>query len=498
MRTARSVITISVLLLALLIVALFLIAPNKQIKTRTGGALIVYCAAGLKPPVSAIAEAYQKEYGVTVELQYGGSGTLLSTIKVGQQGDLFIAADTTYTDEARKQGLVAETMPVATLTPVIVTAKGNPKQITDLASLTREDVRLSIGLAEAASIGASTKVLLEKAGLWDRVQAAVQARGVSKPVVNEIATDVKIGTADAGIVWDSVAKQYPDLDVVPIAGAQDAQAHVAAAVLTASKQSAAALRFARYCSARDKGLAEFAKQGYAAVEGDVWAETPEITYFSGGVNRLAIEKTLAEFEQREGCRISTVYNGCGILMSQIKTGERPDVYHTCDVSFMKGVEDLFGPALKISETKIVIATAKGNPRNLHALADLAAPDLKVGVANEQQSTLGALTAKMLRELNIFDGVMKNVVSQTPTADLLVNQLRTGSLDAVVVYAVNMVRSKGELDVVPLDMPGALAQQTFAVGANSNHKQLVARLLDYLRAQESRKRYAECEFRWLAD
>ena len=45
---------------------------------RPEGELVVFCAAGIKPPAEAAAKDYEKEYGIPVQLQYGGSGTLLS------------------------------------------------------------------------------------------------------------------------------------------------------------------------------------------------------------------------------------------------------------------------------------------------------------------------------------------------------------------------------------------------------------------------------------
>ena len=52
--------------------------------------------------------------------------------------------------------------------------------------------------------------------------------------------------------------------------------------------------------------------------------------------------------------------------------------------------------------------------------------MSVGVANEKQSALGTLTANLLKELDLYDAVRKNVSVDTPTADLLVNQLLGGS------------------------------------------------------------------------
>ena len=496
MRNTLTALALSVLLIAAL-AGLLMWTSGTDSPAADKDAIVLYCAAGMKAPVSAAAQAYEQEYGIPIHIQYGGSGTLLSGLKVAGQGDLYLAADASYTDMAHDQGLVAERIPAALLQPVIVTAKGNPKHIESVHDLARDDVRTALGLPEAASIGKQGQALLERLGAWNEVREAVETRGVFKPTVNEVAIDVKIGAMDAGIVWDGTAHQFPELDAVPIEGAGDFVQTVTVGVLTFAKQPARALHFARYLTARDKGLPLFKAEGFTPVEGDLWADVPEITYFSGGVNRVAIEKTLSEFEQREGCHISTVYNGCGILVAQMKAGERPDVYHSCDISFMRDIGDLFLPFVSVTETDMVLVTAKGNPKNLHTLKDLCAEGLRLGVANAEQSALGALTARMLDAEGLLGAVMKNVVSQTPTADLLVNQLRTGSLDAIIVYAANTTYAREDLEVIPLELKSAVATQTYAVGQNSDHKQLVMRFLDRLKTAESRERYAESGFRWLA-
>jgi ABC-type molybdate transport system substrate-binding protein len=214
------------------------------------------------------------------------------------------------------------------------------------------------------------------------------------------------------------------------------------------------------------------------------------------VNRPAIEQTLRDFEQREGCRITRVYNGCGILVAQMKAGERPDAYFACDVSFMDEVQEMFGDPVNVSETDILIAVQRGNPKGIESLADLGADGLKLGVANAEQSALGALTIRMLASAGLLDPVMKNVRSQTPTADLLVNQLRTETLDAVIVYEANIAQVREHLDIVRIDLPSAKAIQPFAVAKYSQYQRLTQRLLEAIASAESQSHYESSGFRWV--
>lgn len=455
--------------------------------------LMLYCAAGLKPPVEAIRKQYETEYGIFLQINYEGSGTLLSKIKIAPQGDLFLAADDSYITLARTEGLVAEEMPLATMQPVIAVSRGNPRRISGLADLLADDIRLGLANPDAAAIGKITRQVLGQSDRWE--QFLSQAK-VLKPTVNDLANDIKLQTIDAAIIWDAVANQYPEVEVIRAPEFENHSRQVTIGVLTASDQPAAALHVARYLSARDRGAQVFERFGYNAVPGDKWADVPELVFFSGGVNRLAIQETLKEFEQREGIKVNTNYNGCGILVGQMKAGDMPDAYLACDISFVTQVADLFDARHDIATTDIVILTQKDNPRNIMTLQDLTQAGLRLGIPNAQQSALGRLSLNLLDAAGLTEAVMKNVKSKTPTADLLVNQMLTGSLDAVLVYQANTAMVTDKLTVVPITDPQANAIQPYVVHVNSDHKQLMYRLLETLESDASRQRFQSVGFRWL--
>jgi molybdate transport system substrate-binding protein len=150
------------------------------------------------------------------------------------------------------------------------------------------------------------------------------------------------------------------------------------------------------------------------------------------------------------------------------------------------VSDLFPEPLDVSRASLVILTARGNPREIRRLEDLARPGLRVGVANPEQSALGDLTVKVLDQLQLRERVLSNVKVQTPTADLLVNQMRAGGLDAAVVYTVSVSQAKDDLTVVPIEAAGAEAVQPYAVRKGSRHRRLMERLLRSILSPESRE------------
>jgi molybdate transport system substrate-binding protein len=213
--------------------------------------------------------------------------------------------------------------------------------------------------------------------------------------------------------------------------------------------------------------------------------------------RPAIEQTITAFEEREGVRVLRVYNGCGILVAQMKAGTVPDAYFACDIEFMKQVQGLFPGSNDISQNELVILVKKGNPLGIGSLVDLGKGELRVGIGHEKQCAMGWLTQRTFREGGVQDAVMKNVVVQTPTGDMLVNQMRSGSLDAAVAYLSNAAGAAGDLDAIRIQgLPCSVATQPFGTAKDSKNKRTMERLLAAIRADSSQERFGKEGFRWV--
>lgn len=460
---------------------------------RPGEPLMVFCAASNRAVVEDILSAYRREFARPVEVQYGASQTLLSQLEVSGSGDLFLPADDSYIQMAQDKQLLAEILPVARMHVVVAVAKGNPKSIQSWSDLISDRVRLVQASPDAAAVGKVTREVLTAAGLWQALDAATTAY---RTTVTEAANDVAVGAADAAIVYDAVLHPYQELEAIRIAELQPAAANVQIGVVRGTEHPTAALHLARYLTARDQGLTHYQRHGFTVSGGDLWADQPELKLFAGSMLRPAIEATISEFEAREGVRISTVYNGCGILVAQMKAGQVPDAYFACDQEFMRQVPDLFPEPVDVSENELVILVPKGNPANIATLKDLTRPGLRVGIGHEKQCAMGWLTQNTFREGGVQQEVMKNVTVQTPTGDMLVNQMLTGSLDAAVVYLSNAAGAGDTLDAVQIQgLPCSVATQPYAVSPDSPHAAMAGRLFAKLCSVDSQADFRAEGFRW---
>lgn len=457
-----------------------------------GEPILLYCAVSNREVIEAICADYQKEYGRQVDVQYGPSQTLLASIEVSGSGDLYLPADDSFIVMGQDKGLVEEVIDVAAMQAVIAVRRDWQGRITKLEDLLDEEIRLVQASPEATAIGKVTRQALEPAQWWERLDGATAAyRGT----VNEVAADVMVGAADAGIVYDAVLHSYPELTAVRVDALSAIESPVAIGVLASSRQPTAALHFARYVAARDRGLIRYAEHGFRVAAGDLWRDRPELSLLVGSMLRPAIERTIVEFEQREGVDVTRVYNGCGILVAQMKSGLRPDAYFACDTEFMDQVVDLFPDPVTVSQNELVIAVPKGNPQGIRSLADLTRPGILLGIGHQEQCAMGWLTQNTFRDSGLMSSLMANVQTQTPSGDLLVNQMLTGSLEAAIVYRSNVVSAEGRLEAVDIrGIASSIATQPWAVAQESQHPQLAGRLFQRITSAESRQIFTAEGFR----
>jgi molybdate transport system substrate-binding protein len=460
---------------------------------RVSEPVTVFCAAANRAVVEEIADRYREEFGREVHLEFGPSQTLLSRCEVGSGGDLFLPADDSFIATASEKGLVRETIPIAKIKGVLIVPKGNPKSINSFEDLVSRELRIVQADPSATAIGKVTRQALTSLGLWEALDEATMAyRGT----VTDVATDVQLDAADVGIVYDIVANLFPELEAVEIEELRATSSNIQVGVLASSRNPAAALHFARYLSAMDRGLENFRSHGFEVSQGDQWAEQPELTLFAGSMLRPAISEAIEQFQLREGVRVSTVFNGCGILVGQMKSGQIPDAYFACDVEFMNQVSDLFPEPVDVSENELVIVVPKGNPKQIGSLKDLTRPGLRVGIGHEKQCAMGWLTQITFKEAGLQEQVMENVTVEVPAGDMLVNQMRAGSLDAAVVYLSNAAGAGDILDAVQIQgLPCAIAVQPWAVYKDSKFPQTANRLFQLISSPEIQADFEAEGFRW---
>lgn len=187
--------------------------PRKAKAGKRAQALIVHCGAGIRPPMDELAALFEQRTGTKVDMHYKGSGCLIADIEFSRKGDLYMPGEPEYMDQAKKKGFIVESVPIATMETVIVTAP-NDNRVNSLQDLAKPGLKVGLGAIPQVAIGLAAKKVLVKAGLWEAVLANVTMNVLN---VVELVNSIALGGIDAAIVWDATAELARDkVRIVPI------------------------------------------------------------------------------------------------------------------------------------------------------------------------------------------------------------------------------------------------------------------------------------------
>ena len=305
-------------------------------------------------------------------------------------------------------------------------------------------------------------------------------------------------------MWDATAAQNPELLGIPIPELDAGLAEIEITVLESSESPAAALKFARYAGARDKGLKRFQKYKYETVDGDKWEEKPQLTFYYGAVNRKALDPIIAEFEQREGVTVNVKAGGCGVLTGDMRALESqqdkafPDTFMACDIYYLKEVQDLFGQGTLVSDTDIVIVVDKENSKTIETIEDLAKPGVRVALGQPEKCTIGVLSRRLLKAEGVWSDRFyeDNVKAEVTSSAELIGPVVSGHVDATLAYLTDTYAEREKLEVIAIDSDFAKAMQPFSIALSSEHKHLSQRLFETIR--RNRDKFERAGFNWRLD
>ncbi len=443
--------------LVLMAVAVAIICGCRE-KTSPGAKreLDILCGAGIRPAMEPIKAAFEKANNCTVRVNYAGSGTHIGGLQAGLEADLYLPGDIWWVHKAQDMGLVDTYRVVAWFVPVIAVQKGNPKGIKKLQDLAGEGLAIGLGRPEACAVGNVAMNVFAAAGLKGKVKATFEAL-----TVNRLANQVKLKALDASIIWDAVARQYPeDIEIVPIEDGSFHAVALAMGLLKRSKNKALAQKFAEF-AASDAGARCFRENHYQVAG-------RKLRVGCGSSFRPPIEDLAKLFEQQTGCEVLRDYGGSGIVLNHIQETKEGDVY-ICHDPFAYMCEDR-----KISERwhrmayiHPILAVQKGNPKNVKGLKDLLRDDLKIGLSHRKYSTRGKILWMMLEKHGMADQMKKRKFFEERT-HTLVNQLKLGAVDVATLWDAP-AKAMAEIDVVPIEkkyevdaITSATSERTFSL------------------------------------
>lgn len=255
--------------LVLLCVILTTVLPLAACEERASAppALLVYAGAASKPALEEAAREFERMTGGTIDLVFGGSGFVLSQMKLAKRGDIYLPGSSDYMELAKREGQVLpETEQIIVyLVSAINVQKGNPHGIRSLHDLTRPGLRVAIANPEGVCVGAYAVEIVENEFTPDELAAFRRNLVNYTESCEKTATAVSLRMADAVIGWSVFEHWDPErIETVPLRKEQIRRiGYIPVAISKYTNEREAAQRFVDFLTGPE-GRAIFARHHYFA------------------------------------------------------------------------------------------------------------------------------------------------------------------------------------------------------------------------------------------
>ncbi len=227
--------------------------------------LLVFAGAASKPALEEIAKNFERETKIKVNLNFGGSGFVLSQMMLTKKGDIYFPGSSDFMEKAKSFGVVIpETeKKVVYLVPSIVVQKGNPKKIKSLKDLTSHEVKVVIANPKDVCVG------LYAVEIFENAFSEEEKIKIRKNIINytesceKTATAISLKMADATIGWRVFKYWDPErIDIVPLKKSEILRiGYIPIAVTKYTKDKDLATKFIDYVIS-EKGTTIFKKYNY--------------------------------------------------------------------------------------------------------------------------------------------------------------------------------------------------------------------------------------------
>jgi len=148
----------------IVLVTLILVLTIVHQAQSSSNRILIYAGAASKPATEEIVKGFKEKTGIVADVIFGGSGFVLSQMKLSKKGDLYFPGSSDFMELAKKERLVfpeSEKI-VVYLVSAINVQKGNPKGIHSLRDLTKDGIRAAIANPEMVCVGTYAVEIIEK------------------------------------------------------------------------------------------------------------------------------------------------------------------------------------------------------------------------------------------------------------------------------------------------------------------------------------------------
>ena len=464
------------------------------------GELNIFVPCGISGPYGQIKKLFEaRNPGLKVKQDLANIDVQTKLICDGKATpDVWLALGDREMQRAQKCGKVeGEPVTYAFNSVAFMVQKNNPCGIADVKDITKAGIKTIAIPTEENSSGYYAMKAFEKTG----VAKQIEGRLWITPEPSKVKAQVSSGKAEVGIVY------YPCARETRIMGGEPTELQGKAQLLgkipaDLSGPIPAQAAVVKGCSNAQAGKAFLDFLMTDEVQ-DIWenwafdrakqpASGKRITlyiYCGSGI-RPVMDKVVEAFKAKQpGVRIDVGYAGSGCLLSQLTFARRGDIYMPGETFYMEQAKQKG----YITSDKLagyfdpVLLVQKGNPKGIRGLADLAKPEIKVGLGEPDACAVGVAAKQALDAAKLTAVVDKNVTVRANNVNELGNYVKLKSLDVAIVWNLTALQVAADCDSIKLPA-GSYKPSAIPVGLLkfTEHQPEAQAFIDLLTGPEGQK------------
>jgi len=222
------------------------------------------------------------------------------------------------------------------------------------------------------------------------------------------------------------------------------------------------------------------------------AGASEIEVFAGSASKPAAEEAARRFEQRTGTAVRIHFGGSGTVLTQMELARRGDVYFPGSSDFMEKAKrkGLVDPSTEVRVVYLLpaINVARGNPKGIRSLADLARPGIRVGIARPDAVCVGLYAVEVMERQGLADRIRPHIVNYAESCTKTAQMLALGLVDAVLGWDVfdDWNPERIETILYPPDEVPRIGYVPAAVSVFTRNRDAAPAFLEFLTGPEGRE------------
>ncbi|MEM1619377.1 MAG: molybdate ABC transporter substrate-binding protein [Fervidicoccaceae archaeon] len=219
-------------------------------------------------------------------------------------------------------------------------------------------------------------------------------------------------------------------------------------------------------------------------------KSERLVVYAGAAAAPVYREAVEVFQRETGVRVELRLGGSGALLSQLLVARDGDLYVPGSQEFLWRAAQL--GVLDSSRRPVVLAylvpaliVAKGNPKNITSIEDLARPGVSIAIADPEAVCVGLYAKEILERIGLWSEASKNIKVYASSCEHLASLVTTGAVDAVLGWHVFHFWDPNATELVLL-RPGEAARIGYiagAVTAYSKNKELAEEFLKFLSSEK---------------